>query len=613
MRVDDLGRPSATRASVGGARQPEPQGSADALRVRARPQTLQPDLGNASAGSRFPPVSSGRARVRARSARALRARPPRPPGQERANDHHHAAAPRTTVGTSPASGRWRTVDIVVASAIGVAFGVVFWAWGHLWNTASPAFTGFPPAQGFMYGVWLMPAVLGALVIRKRGAAIYTELVAAIVSALLGTSWGLSRRGLRRWSRARRPRSCSPSRSTGRWRLVTALLAGARRRAGRRDARHRLLLPEPWSGGWQLTYAVLLAVSAAVIAGAGSLAAGAGAGADRRARRRSPPAPTRPGSDPRWTPTHHSRRSGDAASIDRVRGRRPGLGLAARRSARRGRCAGSTCAIEPGERVLLLGPSGAGKSTLLAALAGLLDPSDAGEQEGEVLLDGRARAAGPGPGRAGAAGPGGRAGDGAGPATTSRSAWRTAACPTAEIWRRVDEALARGRLPVRPRRADRRAVRRRAAAAGAGRHPRAAPRPAAARRGDREPRPRRRRPGAVGAAPASSTTPVPPRSSSSTGSSRSSTWSPAPWCSSPAAAWWPTARRPTVFGAAGRGAGGARGVGARPASRRTSASSGRSRDPALVTADGCPVPVPGARRGTRCRPPTSPCAPARRSR
>ena len=41
-------------------------------------------------------------------------------------------------------------------------------------------------------------------------------------------------------------------------------------------------------------------------------------------------------------------------------------------------------IEPGERVLLLGPSGAGKSTLLAALAGLLDPADAGEQEGAVL-------------------------------------------------------------------------------------------------------------------------------------------------------------------------------------------------------------------------------------
>jgi len=44
-------------------------------------------------------------------------------------------------------------------------------------------------------------------------------------------------------------------------------------------------------------------------------------------------------------------------------------------------------VEPGERILLLGPSGAGKSTLLAGIAGLL-PTDTGEQEGEILLDGR---------------------------------------------------------------------------------------------------------------------------------------------------------------------------------------------------------------------------------
>jgi energy-coupling factor transport system ATP-binding protein len=44
-------------------------------------------------------------------------------------------------------------------------------------------------------------------------------------------------------------------------------------------------------------------------------------------------------------------------------------------------------VEQGERVLLLGPSGAGKSTLLHAIAGLL-PSDSGESEGTLTLDGR---------------------------------------------------------------------------------------------------------------------------------------------------------------------------------------------------------------------------------
>ena len=96
-----------------------------------------------------------------------------------------------TVEAPAAASSWRTVDIVVASAIAVAFGVVFWAWGQLWNSTQAAFTGFPPAQAFMYGVWLVPGVLGPLVIRKRGAAVFCALVAAIVSALLGTPWGLS--------------------------------------------------------------------------------------------------------------------------------------------------------------------------------------------------------------------------------------------------------------------------------------------------------------------------------------------------------------------------------------------------------------------------------------
>ena len=85
---------------------------------------------------------------------------------------------------------WRTVDIVVAAAIAIAFGVVFWAWNQLWASATPAFVAIPPAQNILYGVWLVPAVLAGLIIRKPGAALFTELVAASVSAILGSQWGL---------------------------------------------------------------------------------------------------------------------------------------------------------------------------------------------------------------------------------------------------------------------------------------------------------------------------------------------------------------------------------------------------------------------------------------
>lgn len=88
------------------------------------------------------------------------------------------------------SSSWRTVDIVVAAAIAVAFGVVFYAWNLVWAAAGPVFTFFPPSQNLLYGVWLIPAVLAGLIIRKPGAALFAELLAASVSALLGSQWGL---------------------------------------------------------------------------------------------------------------------------------------------------------------------------------------------------------------------------------------------------------------------------------------------------------------------------------------------------------------------------------------------------------------------------------------
>jgi energy-coupling factor transport system substrate-specific component len=101
----------------------------------------------------------------------------------------------TTTARGPAMAavpetRWRTRDIVVAAVIGVAFGVVFWVWGLLYTGAEPLFAFAPPLRDIMYGVWLIPAVLAPLVIRKPGAALFAEMVAATVSALLGTVWSI---------------------------------------------------------------------------------------------------------------------------------------------------------------------------------------------------------------------------------------------------------------------------------------------------------------------------------------------------------------------------------------------------------------------------------------
>jgi energy-coupling factor transport system substrate-specific component len=100
----------------------------------------------------------------------------------------------TTYGSSsPMSApdtHWRTRDIVIAAVIGVALGVVFWAWGVVWNGPLAVLGALAlPVRDLGYAVWLIPAVLAPLIIRKPGAAIFAEMVAAGLSALLGTVWG----------------------------------------------------------------------------------------------------------------------------------------------------------------------------------------------------------------------------------------------------------------------------------------------------------------------------------------------------------------------------------------------------------------------------------------
>ena len=104
----------------------------------------------------------------------------------------HTTVPPVDERTAVAPNRrWRVVDIVVASVVGVALGVVFLVWGAAYNVLETPFKALlPGAQSFVEAPFLLGAVLGGLLIRKPGAAIYVELLAATVSALLGSQWGL---------------------------------------------------------------------------------------------------------------------------------------------------------------------------------------------------------------------------------------------------------------------------------------------------------------------------------------------------------------------------------------------------------------------------------------
>src|SRR5215212_3442632 len=84
---------------------------------------------------------------------------------------------------------WRTVDIVIAAVLGVAFGVVFWAWNLVFGVLAAPLDFFPPLSAILNGVYLMPGVVAGLLVRKPGAATFASTLAAWVSLLLGSPFG----------------------------------------------------------------------------------------------------------------------------------------------------------------------------------------------------------------------------------------------------------------------------------------------------------------------------------------------------------------------------------------------------------------------------------------
>jgi energy-coupling factor transport system substrate-specific component len=170
--------------------------------------------------------------------------------------------------TQPTHNRWRTVDIVIAAVLGVAFGVIFWAWGLLWNGPAEAIP--LPGRAAIYGVWLVPAVLGALVIRKPGAAFFTETVAALVSVAIGSTWGwtLVVQGPLEAAAAELAFALFAYRV---YRLPVALLAATF--AGLAAAVYDVFVWYPGTawGSFRIPYIAITTLSSLVIAGAGAWA------------------------------------------------------------------------------------------------------------------------------------------------------------------------------------------------------------------------------------------------------------------------------------------------------------------------------------------------------
>jgi energy-coupling factor transport system permease protein len=186
------------------------------------------------------------------------------------SDQPSREADVTTQSGGNGNRSWRTVDAVVVAVIGVAFAVVFAVWNVLYAATAPAFSWFPPAQGVIYGVWMLPGVLAGLIIRKPGAAFSAEVIGAFVSVLLGGgawSWTIVLYGV---VQGLAPEVVFALFRYRRFDVLPACLGGAL--AGLGAAAMDLVGYYPdWSAGWKLAYALVLVISSAVIAGLGGLA------------------------------------------------------------------------------------------------------------------------------------------------------------------------------------------------------------------------------------------------------------------------------------------------------------------------------------------------------
>ena len=161
--------------------------------------------------------------------------------------------------------RWRIVDIVVGAVLGIAVGLVFFAWNFAGDTVGDALKLiYPPLKGLMGGMWLLGGVLGGLIIRKPGAAVYVELLAAMVPALMGNQWGptVLVSGLVQGLGAELVFLVFLYRV---WKLPVAILAGAL--AGVFEWVYEIFVwwvGYPWS--FKIPYLIFLAISGAILAG-----------------------------------------------------------------------------------------------------------------------------------------------------------------------------------------------------------------------------------------------------------------------------------------------------------------------------------------------------------
>lgn len=83
---------------------------------------------------------------------------------------------------------WTLREILIVAVLGAVFGVLYLAWVQVWLIAQAMFG--PVTMDVAMGFWFIVSIIAAAIIRKPGAALISELLAAVTQILLGSPAGL---------------------------------------------------------------------------------------------------------------------------------------------------------------------------------------------------------------------------------------------------------------------------------------------------------------------------------------------------------------------------------------------------------------------------------------
>lgn len=83
---------------------------------------------------------------------------------------------------------WSLREILIVAVLGAVFAVLYLGWVQVWLVAQAIFGAV--TMDVAMGFWFIASIIAAAIIRKPGAALFAEVLAAVVEVLMGSPAGL---------------------------------------------------------------------------------------------------------------------------------------------------------------------------------------------------------------------------------------------------------------------------------------------------------------------------------------------------------------------------------------------------------------------------------------